>query len=157
MLFTGTCMGKLKSQSFTWNYSEVPVLALPWVWKLVTGAKTAWGFLRRWRALNCGQWNYSSGSSCAVGLLNLGCLFRPKDTWLVSFGGRYSWVFLMVKTAALCLCVCVCVCSYYLRNRFICCRIRIGYLIPWFNSLLYGGCYTYHCLNIKRWKFAHST
>ena len=59
--------------------------------------------------------------------------------------------FLRLRTAALC------VFSYCLRNRCVCCRTRIGYLTTMFNSLQYGGCYTYHCLNIKIWKFAHRT
>jgi len=44
--------GKLRSQYFTWTYSDVSVLALLWVWKLVTVAKTARGFLRWRRVLN---------------------------------------------------------------------------------------------------------
>jgi hypothetical protein len=61
--------------------------------------------------------------------------FRLKDTWLVSFGGRYSGCFLRVRMAALC------VCSYYLRNRCVCCRTRIRYLATIFDCLQCGSCY----------------
>jgi hypothetical protein len=66
------------------TYSNVPILVLSWVWKLVAGAKTTWGFPRWWRALNYGHWNYSAGSSCSMVLRTLDCLL-PAEGYLIGF------------------------------------------------------------------------